>query len=168
MPLPFLSNGIGNLSVTIFLRSAMDVTTKLFFDTNILLDVVLRREQFVHDSASVWAMCETGATKGFVSAISLNNVHYVAAKFIGRDNAMSAVRLILDIFSVVPLDLDILREAANVPHIDFEDDIQLASALRCGADYLISRNTGDYPAGLIPVLTPTDYLAFARAGRNAD
>ena len=63
---------------------------------------------------------------------------------------------------------DILREAANVPHIDFEDDIQLASALRCGADYLISRNTGDYPAGLIPVLTPTDYLAFARAGRNAD
>ena len=104
----------------------MDVTTKLFFDTNILLDVVLRREPFVRDSAAIWAMCESGAAHGFVSAISLNNVHYVAAKFIGRDNAMSAVRLILAIFTVVPLDLDILREASDVPHIDFEDDIQLA------------------------------------------
>ena len=144
------------------------MTTKLFFDTNILLDVILRREQFVHDSAAVWAMCETGQTQGVVSAISLNNVHYVAAKFIGRDNAMSAVRLILDIFSVVPLDLNILREAANVPHIDFEDDIQLASALRCGANYLISRNTADYPSELLPVLTPADYLAFTRAERLAD
>ena len=144
------------------------MTTKLFFDTNILLDVVLRREPFVHDSATIWATCETEAAQGFVSAISLNNVHYVAAKFIGRDNAMSAVRLVLAIFSVVPLDLDILREAANVPHIDFEDDIQLASALRCGANYLISRNTADYPSGLIPVLTPADYLAFAKTGRNTD
>ena len=146
----------------------MDVTPKLFFDTNILLDVVLRREPFFRDSAAIWAMCETGEAKGFVSAISLNNVHYVASKWIGRDNAMSAVRLILAIFSVVPLDLDILREAADVPHIDFEDDIQLASALRCGAKYLISRNTSDYPTGLIPVLTPADYRVFSKAGRSTD
>ncbi len=146
----------------------MDVTPKLFFDTNILLDVVLRREPFFRDSAAIWAMCETGEAKGFVSAISLNNVHYVASKWIGHDNAMSAVRLILAIFSVVPLDLDILREAADVPHIDFEDDIQLASALRCGANYLISRNTADYPTGLIPVLTPADYRVFAKAGRRTD
>ena len=76
----------------------MDVTPKLFFDTNILLDVVLRREPFFRDSAAIWAMCESGEAKGLVSAISLNNVHYVASKWIGRDNAMSAVRLILAIF----------------------------------------------------------------------
>ena len=132
---------------------------KLFFDTNVLLDVVLRREAFLADAAGVWALCETGEAKGFVSAVSLNNVHYVAAKFVGRDNALAAIRLILGIFSVVPLDEAILREAADVPHKDFEDDIQLASALRCGASCILSRDRDHYPVGVLPVLSPRDFLA---------
>ena len=132
---------------------------KLFFDTNVLLDVVLRRPEFFAPAASAWALCETGAARGYVSAISLNNVHYVAAKFIGRENALSAVRLILGIFSVVPLDAPILREAADIPHKDFEDDIQLASALRCGATCILSRDRAHYPPGMLPVLSPADYLA---------
>ena len=132
---------------------------RLFFDTNVLLDVVLRRPGFFSASASAWALCETGAARGFVSAISLNNVHYVAAKFIGRDKALAAVRLILSVFTVVPLDATLLREAADVPHKDFEDDIQLASALRCGASCILSRDRSHYPPGVLPVLAPTDYLA---------
>ena len=132
---------------------------KLFFDPNVLLDVVLHRPEFFAPAASAWALCETGAARGYVSAISLNNVHYVAAKFLGRENALSAVRLILGIFSVIPLDGPILREAADIPHKDFEDDIQLASALRCGAACILSRDRGHYPPGVLPVLSPADYLA---------
>ena len=132
---------------------------KLFFDTNVLLDVVLRREAFLPASAAAWAMCERGEAKGFVSAISLNNIHYVAARFIGRENALAAVRLILGVFSVVPLDGALLREAADVPHKDFEDDIQLASALRCEASCILSRDLDHYPTGVLPVLAPSDYLA---------
>ena len=132
---------------------------KLFFDTNVLLDVVLRREPFLADSAGAWALCETGKANGFVSAVSLNNVHYVSAKFMGRDNALAAVRLILGIFSVVPLDEAVLREAADVPHKDFENDIQLASALRCGASCILSRDRDHYPVGVLPVLSPRDFLA---------
>ena len=134
---------------------------KLFFDTNVLLDVVLRRSGFFVPAASAWALCETGAARGYVSAISLNNVHYAAAKYIGRENALSAVRLILGIFSVVPLDGAILRDAADIPHKDFEDDIQLASALHCGASCILSRDRGHYPPGVLPVLSPADYLASA-------
>ena len=132
---------------------------KLFFDTNVLLDVVLRREAFLPASAAAWALCERGEARGFVSAVSLNNVHYVAARFIGRENALSAVRLILGVFSVVPLDGALLKEAADVPHKDFEDDIQLASALRCGAACILSRDLDHYPKGVLPVLSPSDYLA---------
>ena len=141
---------------------------KLFFDTNVLLDVVLRREEFLAASASAWALCETGAAEGFVSAVSLNNVHYVAAKFIGRENALAAVRLILGVFSVVPLDDAILREAADVPHKDFEDDVQLASALRCGASCILSRDREHYPPGVLPVLSPRDFLASLPAKVPAD
>ena len=136
---------------------------RLFFDTNILLDVVLRRPDFFPASASVWALCETGTARGFVSAVSINNVHYVAAKFIGREAALAAVRLILSIFTVVPLDATLLREAADVPHKDFEDDIQLASALRCGASCILSRDRAHYPPGVLLVLSPADYLATLTA-----
>ena len=141
------------------LRKGTAVKHRLFFDTNILLDVVLHREEFLEAAASAWALCETRKAKGFVSAISLNNVHYVAGKFIGKDNALAAVRLILNVFEVVPLDAAILREAANVPHRDFEDDIQLASALRCDADIILSRDAAHYPVGVLPILPPRDYLA---------
>ena len=131
---------------------------KLFIDTNVLLDVILRRESFFKSSADVWAICETGRANGFISAISLNNIHYVARKFIGAEKALEGVRLVLEVFSVVPLDNGIFQAAIDAPFRDFEDDIQLASALRCGADYVITRDLDHYPSGLVRVVPPVEYI----------
>ena len=57
---------------------------RLFLDTNILLDVLLRREPFYRSAARVWTLAETGAHEGFVSAISFNNVFYPRVSDSGR------------------------------------------------------------------------------------
>jgi len=61
---------------------------KIFVDTNILLDVALKRSSFMRDSARIWAYCESGKVKGFISAISLNNMHFIMAKLVGKDRAL--------------------------------------------------------------------------------
>jgi hypothetical protein len=47
---------------------------KVLIDTNLLLDVLAKREPFYAAAARIWTLAETGACDGLVSAISFNNV----------------------------------------------------------------------------------------------
>jgi predicted nucleic acid-binding protein len=131
---------------------------KIFIDTNILLDVFLNRESFADASTAVFADCESGKSKDAVSAISLDNLHYILSRHIGKSKALEAVRIVLNIFTVVPLDEKILHLAADLSHKDFEDAIQLQSAIRAGANCIITRDANHFPKDELPILAPGEYL----------
>lgn len=139
---------------------------KIFIDTNILLDVALHRNDFLKESAAVWADCESRKVQGFVSAISLNNMHYVLKKRIDPAAALEVVRLVLDIFSVVPLDESILRLAVDLPHKDFEDAIQTFSAIQAKADCIVTRDRQHFSGNYMPVISPAEYLDLSENGQN--
>ena len=103
---------------------------KIFIDTNILLDVILHRADFYQQAAAIWADCESRKVQGYVSAISLNNMHYIMRKMVAPYVALEYVRLVLNVFSIVPLDESILRLAVDLPQKDFEDAIQTFSAVQ--------------------------------------
>jgi hypothetical protein len=48
--------------------------------------------------------------------------------------------------------------AANLPMKDFEDALQCAAALACGADVIVTRNLEDYHFSPINAVTPTQIL----------
>jgi len=130
---------------------------KIFVDTNVLLDVILNREAFRDASSVVWADCETGKARGMMAAVSLNNVHYIVAKRLGKEKALQAVRILLGIFTVVPLDEKVLRLAVDLPQKDFEDALQLYSAVLGKADVLVTRDMGHFATDLLPVVSPAGY-----------
>lgn len=130
---------------------------KIFVDTNILLDVVLARPPFMHQASLVWADCESGKVTGFVSAISLNNMHFILSKIVGKEAALESVRLVLEVFKTEALTEKILRLAAELPHKDFEDAIQLFSAVHAKAECLVTRDTGHFAKGYLPIITPAEY-----------
>jgi len=134
---------------------------RIFLDTSILLDVVLHRDQFA-DSARVWNDCETGKALGLISAISLNIIHYIARKAISSGDALESIRHMLNIFTVVPLDASILRMAVDFPHKDFEDAIQIFSALQAKADCFITRDYLHFSTEYLPVLTPAEYRGIVQ------
>ena len=131
---------------------------KIYIDTNILLDVFLNREPFADASAAVFADCESGKIKGVVSAISLNNLHYILSRHIGKSKALEAVRIVLNVFTIVPLDEKILHLAADLSHKDFEDAIQLQSAIQAGVNCIITRDANHFPKDELPILSPGEYL----------
>ena len=53
---------------------------RIFLDTNVILDFFLEREPFYYDALKLWAACEEGLVEGYVSALTVNNVHYVAER----------------------------------------------------------------------------------------
>ena len=130
---------------------------RVFLDTNILLDVTMHREEFLPDAVRIWNDCEMGKAQGLVSAISLNNVHYIMRKRLPSASALECIRHILNIFTVVPLDTSILRMAVDFPQKDFEDAIQLFSALQAKADCIVTRDRAHFSADYLPILTPAEY-----------
>ena len=134
--------------------------SSIFIDTNILIDVLAKREPHFNASAKIWSLAETGKLKAAVSAISFNNVHYLMRRFAGDSASRKALSAMRASFHIVPLDEAIIDQAINSGMKDFEDAIQLRSAILCKASCLVSRNIKDFPAGIVPILTPEEYLAL--------
>ena len=135
---------------------------KIFIDTNILLDVILRRADFYQQAATIWADCESRKVQGYVSAISLNNMHYIMRKMVAPDVALEYVRLVLNVFSIVPLDESILRLAVDLPQKGFEDAIQTFSAVQIKADCIVTRDKSQFSGNYMPVITPAEYADLLR------
>lgn len=133
---------------------------KIFIDTNILLDVILHRADFYQQAAAIWADCESRKVQGYVSAISLNNMHYIIRKMVAPDVALEYVRLVLNVFSIVPLDESILRLAVDLPQKDFEDAIQTFSAVQIKADCIVTRDKSHFSNHYMPVISPIEYVDF--------
>lgn len=131
---------------------------RIFVDTNILLDVLLEREGVYCDALKIWANAEEGNVEACIAAISLNNVHYVLRKLKSETTAMIAVKILLQIFKVVPVDAEILRRAIDFHDRDFEDDIQLQCALKAKCSQLFTRNPNHYDHSAIAVVPPSAFM----------
>ena len=131
---------------------------RIFVDTNILLDVLLEREGFYCDALKIWANAEEGNVEACIAAISLNNVHYVLRKLKSETTAMIAVKILLQIFKVVPVDAEILRRAVDFHDRDFEDDIQLQCALKAKCSQLFTRNPNHYDHSAIAIVPPSAFM----------
>ena len=130
---------------------------RIFVDTNILLDVLLEREGYYYDALKIWANAENGNVEACIAAISLNNVHYVMRKLKSETTAMIAVKILLRIFKVIPMDADILGLAVDFHDKDFEDDIQLQCALKAKCSQLFTRNPNHYDHSAIAVVPPSSF-----------
>lgn len=132
----------------------------VLIDTNILLDVLQERQPYVAAAARVWKLVEENNLAGYVSAISFNNVFYIARKQAGNERALAGVKLIRRTFGFVPLDEAVVDRAITEATSDLEDAIQAASAHRVAAEYVVTRNTTDFATFGVPAVTAEELLAI--------
>lgn len=131
---------------------------RIFLDTNVILDYLLEREPFYYDALKLWAACEEGTVEGYVSALTVNNVHYIAHRLKSETTAMIAVRGILSVFNVVPLDKELMKLAADFHDRDYENDIQLQSAIRSGCTHLFTRDPTHFHTKALAIIPPSSFL----------
>lgn len=133
---------------------------RVLVDTNVLIDVIARRKPFYEDSATLWTLAEQGSITGLISAISFTNIYYVVRRLQDVKKAHRALKLLRDTFEVAVCDQQVLNQAIEAKFKDFEDAVQYVSAIRAGADCVVSRNPGHFPTSEdCPVLTPAEFLA---------
>lgn len=131
----------------------------LLIDANILLDVLLNRAEFVHDSALVWKLCETEQAKGYVSALTFANLVYIMRKQMDPEKIEEVLRKLSLIFEFTDFSVSDLNKAADMNWNDFEDAVQSVTAERVHANYIITRNVRDFTKSSVVAFTPTELLA---------
>jgi len=111
-------------------------------------------------AALTWA--EQHADSGWVAWHSLSNIHYVGRRMRGNAAIRDFLGEILGILTVPSSDHVVARQALKLPMGDFEDALQVASALAAKADFIVTRNTADYRRSPVPAVTPTEFLRRVR------
>ncbi len=132
---------------------------KVFVDTNLFIDILLGREPFFHASSLVYKLCENGLAEGIIAPITVNNIYYICRKARHQEEIKSFLGDIASVFSIALLDEKSVRKAHALPMKDYEDALQYAMAQQCVCDYLITRNTKDFPHnGHVRIITPEVFL----------
>lgn len=132
--------------------------TKLFLDSDILLDVSLKRPGFFLPALNIVHLLDKGQLKAITSSVAFVNVHYFLDKY-DRANRYSLLKEIRSVVSIVNVDETIIDMALKSDSPDFEDTVQYYSAVNGGADFIITRNIKDYKQSTIPVLTAEQFLS---------
>ena len=144
---------------------------KLLLDINVVLDVLLQREAFFEDPATILTMVESRQVMGYVASHAITTAYYLTEKARDRRTATISISALLGIVHVVPLETADFHQAFQFPMSDYEDAVQVAAALKIGADYLVTRNTRDFKAlgdEILRVRSPAEVVAVlsARGGES--
>jgi predicted nucleic acid-binding protein len=140
---------------------------KLFFDTDVILDISITREIDIKDSVKLVNLVENGLYKGFTSTIIFSNIHYIQRKLIGQEVSINFLKKLRTLLTVLNVDDLIIQKALESEFTDFEDAIQYFTAMENNMDCITTRNVNDYKKALIPVYTPTELLEIIEKGNVA-
>ena len=130
----------------------------LLIDANIILDVLMNRNEFVIESSLIWKYCETHQAKGYISALTIANLVYIMRKELDPkriDTVISSLKMIFEIANLTSEDIIL---ASKMQWRDFEDALQTATNKRIQADYIITRNVKDFRSSKVPAFTPSELL----------
>ena len=131
---------------------------KILLDTNVLLDVLCDRKPFAEDSATVWKQCEIRCVSELISAVSVPNIVYIMRRELSPERTEQLLRFLLMIFDVSELKADDLKKAASLRFPDYEDALQIVTAEKEKASYIVTRNKKDFAGSPIPAVTPGEFL----------
>ena len=128
---------------------------RILVDTNVLLDVLCNRKEFVGMSAKVWKCCETKIAEGHISALSVPNIVYILRKELDAKKTKEITDRIGLIFTI-----DGLKRAVALEYSDYEDTLQMICAERIKADHIVTRNIKDFSGSSVPAITPADFISI--------
>jgi predicted nucleic acid-binding protein len=125
---------------------------KLFLDTNILIDVMAKREPHHENAIRILLLAHQGKVKLYCSAISISTCDYVLRKQLSKAESLKAIRSLLELIEVIPTSHKAVIMATKSRFSDLEDAIQHYTAIEfAGIDCIITRNVIDYRHSLLPV-----------------
>jgi predicted nucleic acid-binding protein len=132
---------------------------KLFIDTNIVIDLLSRREPFYDEAAALFSLADRKIIELNISSLSVANTSYTLLRQTKTKNAKEILRKLRLIVNILSLDDKIIGLALNDDSFsDFEDGIQYFTAIENDQDLIITRNLKDFKTSKLPVMNARQFV----------
>ena len=133
---------------------------RLFIDTNVLIDLLIKREPAYVSVAQMFDMALLRKDKLVISNLSIVNAHYIVKKLAGITEevlrlALHNICITCEIASFTP---SITMKALVSSFRDFEDATQYYCALENNCDVILTNNIRDFNLSSIPIMTVNEFL----------
>ena len=129
---------------------------RLLIDINVLLDVALQRPA-APASAQLLALCGR-QHEAWLAWHSIATLAYLIERQTSAVSSRDFIRGLLEWAQVASTGTPDALVALDLPLADFEDALQVAAAMACGAQFIITRNERDFRKSLVPALSPDSFL----------
>ena len=130
-------------------------------DTNVVLDVLLKRPPFYQDSFKIFQLIDQERIRGCLSASSITDIFYLLRK--DRHNSDEVYRIMEELtalFSVVQVSETTIAGALSLRWKDFEDAVQYMVARENNITHIITRNKTDYETFDIHCMSPIEFTSY--------
>ena len=132
-----------------------------FLDTNVVIDVLANREPFSEDATRLLDYGEKSKVGLFISALSYSNIYYILRKTTTHKELLSLLRDLEAITTTLDVTGFMIRESINSGLKDFEDSIQLNTALSDKRiEAIVTRDPHDFKTKAIAIITPKEALSI--------
>ena len=132
---------------------------KVLLDTNIILDLLAKREPFYNGAARIFTLADKSKLMLFTTSLSIANTYYILSNLKSASDAREILRNFRVLVSIIEVDEKITDLSLNDHSFrDFEDAIQYYSALENKIGFIITRDSKEFKKTQIPVMTADEFL----------
>ncbi len=137
---------------------------KIFTDSDVILDVLAKRDPFYNNSSEVLSLVESKKIMAFTSPIVIANIFYILRKIKSKEFALESLRKLRLFMKVMSVNETHIDKALAAGFKDFEDAIQYYVSMDKKLEFIITRNKEDYRLSKISVCTPAEFLKIYYSG----
>jgi predicted nucleic acid-binding protein len=131
---------------------------KVFVDTDIIFDLLAKREPFYPFAARLFTLSDREKIAIHVSSLSFANLNYILSRFKSSVEARKILSRFKVLVKVLPVNDKIIELALNSEFKDFKDANQYYCAIENGLPVIITRNVKDFKKSKIAVLTAEEFI----------
>lgn len=133
---------------------------KVFIDTNIALDLLLQRRNFLINAEKIFSLAYKGKIVLYFSAVSFVSVTYYLGKHTNKD-IKAVLEDLCKIVKILPFNQRIIENTLHSNFKDIEDGYQYFTAKENNIRIMITRNVKDFLVDDISVVTPEEFLMIS-------
>jgi predicted nucleic acid-binding protein len=134
--------------------------SRLLIDTNIVIDLLAKREPFYIHAAQIFSLADKNKLELTVNSLTFANVSYVLSRLNSAQDSREILRKFRVLVKILSLTDKIVDLALNDNNFkDFEDGLQYYSAIENDQDIIITRDLSGFKKSKIPVMTADAFLA---------
>lgn len=128
---------------------------RIMLDTNVMIDILERREPFFTDSYLVLRNALLNGDLCMMPVSVTTDIAYILRKNPNVKTKLLEISDMVTLTDVLPTDF---QEALNSEITDFEDALLVANAKRNKADCIVTRNAKGFVGSQVDAVTPKELL----------